>query len=98
MFTKATLDSIVKVLLGIDLDTLSGNEEGIQFSKAFERAFEAFIYRLADISWKMKRFLNIGREAVLRKNMIVVDKFLYKLVKSKIETIGNSEDDQPYVS
>ncbi|KAL6127819.1 hypothetical protein ACLB2K_071180 [Fragaria x ananassa] len=97
LFTKATLDSIVKVLLGIDLDTLSGNEEGIQFSKAFERAFEAVIYRLADISWKMKRFLNIGREAVLRKNMIVVDKFLYKLVKSKIETIGNSEDDQPYL-
>ncbi|PRQ48963.1 putative abieta-7,13-dien-18-ol hydroxylase [Rosa chinensis] len=95
LFTKATFDSIVKVLLGIDLDTMCGinNEESIQFAKAYERATEAVLYRIADISWRIKRFLNIGREAVIRNNMKVVDQFLYKLVNSKIETVGNSEDE-----
>ncbi|KAL6288675.1 hypothetical protein ACE6H2_006185 [Prunus campanulata] len=45
-----------------------------------------------DFSWKIRRFLNIGSEAALRKNMKIVDQFVYKLIKDKIETVHNSED------
>lgn len=94
----STLDSIVKILLGIDLDTTCGSgtnsEESIQFSNAFDEANEAIVYRFADIFWKIKRFLNIGREAVIRNNVKVVDRFMYKLIKRKIETIHNAEDEQ----
>jgi hypothetical protein len=92
---KASLDSIVKILLGIDLGTMCGtnNEESIRFSNAFDDANEATLYRIADIFWKMKRFLNIGREAVIRSNLKVVDQFIYKLIKSKIETVHNSKNE-----
>ncbi|KAM5557171.1 hypothetical protein ABKV19_024517 [Rosa sericea] len=96
LLMKSTLDSIVKILLDIDLGTMCGtnNEESIRFSNAFDDANEATLYRVADIFWRIKRFLNIGREAVLRKNMIVVDQFVYKLINRKIETLHNSEDDE----
>ncbi|KAM5557181.1 cytochrome P450 704C1-like [Rosa sericea] len=96
LFMKSTLDSIVKILLDIDLGTMCGtnNEENIRFSNAFDDANEATLHRISDIFWKIKRFLNIGREAVLRKNMEVVDHFIYKLINRKIETLHNSGNDE----
>ncbi|PRQ58490.1 putative abieta-7,13-dien-18-ol hydroxylase [Rosa chinensis] len=94
LFMKSTLDSIIKILLGIELDSMSGkDEEGNRFSHAFESGQEATLYRLIDMFWKIKRFLNIGKEAELKKNIKEVDQFLYKLINSKIETIQNPEDD-----
>ncbi|PQP92815.1 hypothetical protein Pyn_13127 [Prunus yedoensis var. nudiflora] len=94
LFTKAASDSIVKVLLGIELDTMYGtNQEATQFSNAFDVANEMAIYRYADFSWKIKKFLNIGSEAALRKNIKVVDEFVYNLIKSKIETVPNLGDE-----
>ncbi|KAM5557180.1 hypothetical protein ABKV19_024524 [Rosa sericea] len=99
LFMKSTLDSIVKILLGIELGTMSGtnNEENIRFSNAFDDANQATLHRISDIFWKIKRFLNIGREAVLRKNIEVVDHFIYKLINRKIETLHNSENDKLYL-
>ncbi|PRQ59916.1 putative abieta-7,13-dien-18-ol hydroxylase [Rosa chinensis] len=99
LFMKSTLDSIVKILLGIELGTMSGtnNEENIRFSNAFDDANQATLYRIYDIFWKIKRFLNIGSEAVLRKNIAVVDHFIYKLINRKIETFHNSENDKLYL-
>ncbi|XP_061997034.1 cytochrome P450 704C1-like [Rosa rugosa] len=92
LFMKASLDSIIKILLGIELDSMSGkDEEGNRFSHAFESEQEAALYRLIDVFWKIKRFLNIGKEAELKKNLKVVDQFVYKLINSKIETFQNPE-------
>ncbi|XP_061995433.1 cytochrome P450 704C1-like [Rosa rugosa] len=94
LFMKSTLDAIVKILLGIDLQTMSGtNNEGIRFSNAFDDANGATLYRVADIFWKIKRFLNIGTEAVIRKNVKVMDHFIYSLINRKIETLHKSEED-----
>ncbi|XP_004309254.1 PREDICTED: cytochrome P450 704C1-like [Fragaria vesca subsp. vesca] len=93
LFMKATLDSIIKILLDIELDSMSGkDEQGNRFSHAFESGQEATLYRYIDISWKIKRFLNIGKEAELKKNIKEVDQFVYKLINSKIETMQNQED------
>ncbi|KAL6131920.1 hypothetical protein ACLB2K_070293 [Fragaria x ananassa] len=96
LFMKSTLDSIVKILLGFDLDTLSGtnNDESIRFSNAADDSNGATLYRVFDIFWKIKRFLNIGSEAMIRENIKVVDQFIYKLINRKIETLQNSEDDE----
>ncbi|XP_048446711.1 cytochrome P450 704C1-like isoform X1 [Pyrus x bretschneideri] len=95
LFMKAGLDSIVKILLGIELDTLYGtNEEGTRFSHAFDEANELTLYRYVDFSWKIKRFLNIGSEAVLKNNIKVIDQFLYKLINRKIEIAHNSSEDE----
>ncbi|XP_050387859.1 cytochrome P450 704C1-like [Argentina anserina] len=93
LFMKATLDSTIKILLGIELDSMSGtDEEGNRFSHAFESQQEAALYRIFDKLWKIKRFLNIGKEAELKKNIEVVDQFVYKLINSKIESIKNPEN------
>ncbi|PRQ59949.1 putative abieta-7,13-dien-18-ol hydroxylase [Rosa chinensis] len=93
LFMKSTLDSIIKILLGNELDSISGkDDEGNRFSHAFESGQEATLYRLFDMFWKIKRFLNIGKEAELKKNIKEIDQFVNKLIKSKIETIQNPED------
>ncbi|KAK7270545.1 hypothetical protein RIF29_23765 [Crotalaria pallida] len=86
LFMKSTLDSVFKVVLGVELDTMCGTyEEGKQFSNAFDEASAAIMYRYFNFHWKIERFLNIGSEAVLRKNLRVIDEFVYKVIKSKIE-------------
>ncbi|KAL6193225.1 hypothetical protein ACLB2K_034309 [Fragaria x ananassa] len=92
LFMKATLDSIIKIVLGIELDSMSGkDEEGNRFSHAFEAQQEAALYLIFDKLWKIKRFLNIGKEAELKKNIKVVDQFVYKLINSKIEAMRHPE-------
>ncbi|XP_076942262.1 cytochrome P450 704C1-like, partial [Bidens hawaiensis] len=94
LFMKATTDSIYKVGFGIDLDNLSGqNEEGVRFSRAFDIANNLTYKRFVDVTWKIKRFLNIGFEAELRKNMKIVDEFVYKVIEVKLEQMKKSKDD-----
>ncbi|KAI3756853.1 hypothetical protein L1987_56676 [Smallanthus sonchifolius] len=94
LFMKATADSIFKVAFGIDLDNLSGsNEEGVRFSRAFDDSNELTYNRLVDISWKIKKYLNIGSEAELRKNLNMVDEFVYKVIQIKSEQMNKSKDD-----
>ncbi|KAL6127034.1 hypothetical protein ACLB2K_075079 [Fragaria x ananassa] len=98
LFLQSTLDSIVKILLGIDLDTMSAtNNEGIRFANALAYASGSIIYRVGDVFWRIKRFLNIGTEAAIRKNMKVLDDFIYNLINIKIEKLHKSEeqDEQP---
>lgn len=96
LFMKSSLDSIVRILLGIELDTMRGtNEEGIRFSYVFNEANEFTLYRYVDFFWKIKRFLNIGSEAVLRNHIKVIDQFMYKLIKSKMDAVHKSEDELP---
>ncbi|XP_024967853.1 cytochrome P450 704C1-like isoform X1 [Cynara cardunculus var. scolymus] len=94
LFMKATTDSIFKVGFGIDVDNISGSsEEGIRFSRAFDDASALILRRLFDMSWKMKKALNIGTEAELQKNIKVIDDYVYKLIQTKIEQMHNTKDD-----
>ncbi|XP_050233965.1 cytochrome P450 704C1-like [Mercurialis annua] len=94
LFMKSTLDSIFKVAFGAELDTMCGsNEEGVAFSNAFDNASAMTLWRYVDFSWKLKRFLNIGSEAQLKKNIKVVDDFVYKLIDNKIKRMHNFKSD-----
>ncbi|KAK4280463.1 hypothetical protein QN277_012087 [Acacia crassicarpa] len=93
LFYKSTLDSVFKVILGVELDTLRGTyEEGTKFSNAFNDASETTVLRFVDIFWKIKRFMHIGLEATLSKNIKVVDEFVHEIIKSKIEQVQKSPD------
>ncbi|KAK0595804.1 hypothetical protein LWI29_010166 [Acer saccharum] len=86
LFEKATLDSTFKVIVGVELDVMCGTfEEGIRFSDSLDAARSLIAHRPVDVFWKIKRFLNIGSEALLRKFIKEVDEFVYKTLKSKIE-------------
>nr|GEX86888.1 cytochrome P450 704C1-like [Tanacetum cinerariifolium] len=82
---------------GIDLDNLSGpSGEGVRFSRAFDDANTLVFRRFVDMSWKMKKFLNIGSEAELKKNMKVIDEFIYKVIQIKIHQMHNLKDEFLY--
>lgn len=81
---KSALDSVFKVGLGVDLESMRGTNEGEQFSKAFDEASEMTTLRYVDITWPIKKFLNVGSEAKLKKCMKVVDGFVYKVIDNKI--------------
>lgn len=83
---KCTLDSIFKVGFGVELSTLSGSSnEGRAFAKAFEDSSAQVFVRYFDVLWKFKRFLNVGSEAQMKKNLKVIDNFIYKLIDAKIQ-------------
>ncbi|CAN4111651.1 unnamed protein product [Withania somnifera] len=94
LFMKATLDSIFRVAFGVELDSMCGsNEEGKNFSDAFDNASEMTLFRYVDIFWKIKRALNIASEAKLRDNIRTVDEFVYKLIHKKTEQMCKPEAD-----
>uniref|UniRef100_A0A6M2EB98 Cytochrome P450 n=1 Tax=Populus davidiana TaxID=266767 RepID=A0A6M2EB98_9ROSI len=93
LFMKSTLDSIFKVGFGVELDSMCGsNEEGVKFTSAFDDASALTLWRYVDVFWKIKRFLNIGSEATLKKNVKVVNDFVYKLINKKIELMRTSKE------
>jgi cytochrome P450 len=94
LFMKSTLDSIFKVAFGVELDSMCGSsEEGTKFSNAFDDASALTLRRYVDVTWKIKKALNVGSEAELKKNVKVIDEFVYKLIRSKTEKMQNSQDD-----
>ncbi|XP_020208764.1 cytochrome P450 704C1 [Cajanus cajan] len=93
LFMKSTLDSVCKVILGVELDTMCGTyKEGTEFSNAFDEVSAAIMYRYFNFLWKIMRFLNIGSEAVLRNGLRVIDEFVYNLIRKKIEEIQKLQD------
>ncbi|VFQ75699.1 unnamed protein product [Cuscuta campestris] len=95
LFMKSTLDSIFKVAFGAELDSISGDssDEGVKFSRAFDDASALTLWRYVDVFWKLKRALNIGSEAKLKKNIRIVDDFVYKLIQSKIQQMQVAGDE-----
>jgi hypothetical protein len=81
---KSGMDSIFKIGFGVELGVLSGVEEGMTFSKAFDEASCQIVYRYFDIFWKIKRFLNVGSEAKMKKNIQLLDDFVYAVISRKI--------------
>ncbi|XP_008777558.2 cytochrome P450 704C1-like isoform X1 [Phoenix dactylifera] len=94
LFMKSTLDSIFKIGFGEELDTLSGlSEEGNSFAKAFDDSSDLILWRYVDIFWKIKRFLGVGSEAELKKNIRVIDGFAYKLIYRKTQSMSKQQID-----
>ena len=91
---KSTLDSIFKVGFGVDLDTLSGSDESSnRFMKAFDDSNNLVFWRYADLIWRIKRLFNVGSEASLRENIVVIDNFVYDLIHRKRELMNSGKLD-----
>ncbi|KAL2233977.1 UNVERIFIED_CONTAM: cytochrome [Sesamum indicum] len=94
LFMKSTFDSISEVALGVELDSLGGsNEEGAKFSIAADDVSMRTLWRYVDVLWKLKRALNVGSEAKLKKSLQVVDEFVYKLIHSRTQQMNMPGND-----
>ncbi|GMY09399.1 cytochrome P450 704C1-like [Fagus crenata] len=90
---RCTLDSIFKVGFGVELNCLEGSsKEGTAFMKAFDDSNALSYWRYVDPFWKLKRFLNIGSEAVLKKNIKTIDDFVHGVIRTKRNLIEVQQD------
>ncbi|KAF5193037.1 Cytochrome p450 [Thalictrum thalictroides] len=95
LLMKSTLDSIFKVGFGIELNSLSGTDEfGNQFTKAFDDSNVIVFWRFVDPFWKIKRFLNIGSEATLKRNIQIIDDFVFQAIRCKREQMKSEKGDK----
>ncbi|KAK9910701.1 hypothetical protein M0R45_034652 [Rubus argutus] len=93
LLMRCTLDSIFKVGFGIELNCLEGSsKEGIEFMKAFDESTALTYWRYVDPFWQLKRFLNIGCEATLKKHVKVIHDFVHQHIKSKRELLAGKKD------
>lgn len=89
---KSTLDSFFKVGFGFEVNSLSGSDEfGNRFTKAFDESNSLVFWRYVDPLWKIKRFLSIGSERSLKKNIKIIDDSIYQLIRSKREQIRKAK-------
>ncbi|XP_042500102.1 cytochrome P450 704C1-like [Macadamia integrifolia] len=81
---RSSLDSIFKVGFGVDLDCLEGSsEEGRAFIKAFDDSNRHIFWRNSDPFWKLRKILNLGSEASLKKNIKIMDDFVFGVISNK---------------
>lgn len=86
LLMKLTLDSIFKVGFGVELNCLDGSsKDGTKFIKAFDDSTTLLYWRYIDPTWKVQKFLNIGFEACLRKNIKAVKTFVDEVMSKKRE-------------
>lgn len=84
MLMRCTLDSIFKVGFGTELNCLEGSsKEGSEFMKAFDESNALTYWRYVDPFWRLKRFLNIGCEATLKRNVKIIDDFVHEVIKTR---------------
>ncbi|XP_071728962.1 cytochrome P450 704C1-like [Rutidosis leptorrhynchoides] len=94
LLLKSTLDSIFKVGFGFDLNTLSGSDEvSNRFMIAFDDSNVVIFRRYVDVLWRVKRYFNFGVEASLKKNIKVIDNFVYELIQNKRSQMKNEKLD-----
>ncbi|ERN19434.1 cytochrome P450 704C1 [Amborella trichopoda] len=92
LLMKATMDSLFKVGFGLELNTLLGCEEENKFAKAFGELSAQLLRRFTNPLWKLERFLSLGPEAMLRKNIKFIDDFVYKIIQQKREQVSKEHD------
>lgn len=99
LLMRCTLDSIFKVGFGVDLNCLDGSSKnGSAFIKAFDDSNALIYWRYVDPSWQLKRFLNIGSEASLKKNIKIIYDFVHELISTKREQIEKQQNTVSYYS
>ena len=87
------LDSIFKVVFGVELNCLEGSsKEGTAFMKAFEDSNALVYWRYVNPFWKLKRFFNIGSEATLKKKIKILDDFVHGVIRIKRERLEVKQD------
>ena len=95
---RMTLDSICKVGFGVEIGTLAPHLPENSFAQAFDIANIIVTLRFIDPLWRIKRFLNVGSEALLEKSIKTIDDFTYSVIhrrkaeiKEARETCGDNK-------
>ncbi|KAM1517869.1 hypothetical protein ACFXTH_021043 [Malus domestica] len=91
LLMRMTLDSICKVGFGVEIGTLAPNLPDNHFAKAFDTANIIVTLRFIDPLWRIKRYLNVGSEALLDKSIQTIDNFTYSVIQRRKAEIKESQ-------
>ncbi|KAJ9187460.1 hypothetical protein P3X46_002915 [Hevea brasiliensis] len=90
LLMRMTLDSICKVGFGVEIGTLAPNLPDNCFAQAFDTANIIVTLRFIDPLWKIKKFLNVGSEALLDKSIKIIDDFTYSVICRRKAEMGEA--------
>jgi hypothetical protein len=84
------MDAICKLGFGIEINSLSITNSGPEasFANAFETANTMIFGRLFDPAWKLKRYFNIGSEAVIKESIKTVADFVDNVIQTRRHEIS----------
>lgn len=88
---RMTLDSICKVGFGVEIGTLAPDLPDNHFAQAFDTANIVVTLRFIDPLWRIKKFLNVGTEALLDKSIKIIDDFTYSVIHRRKAEIQESK-------
>ncbi|KAF3781543.1 Cytochrome P450 704C1 [Nymphaea thermarum] len=95
LLMRSTLETMFIIGFGMEPSGLIGStEKWHAFADAFNDANAFVTKRYADVMWKLKRFLNIGSEAALKKHVKLIDDLVFKLILHKREHHGSPLDSE----
>ncbi|MCO5596279.1 hypothetical protein L7F22_050340 [Adiantum nelumboides] len=89
VFTRLTFDSICEVGFGVEMGTLSASMPIVPFAKAFDSATGIVAKRFFNPLWKLQRLLNIGAEAKLKEDVLLLNQFTSTLIRKRREEIDS---------
>ncbi|XP_071742576.1 alkane hydroxylase MAH1-like [Rutidosis leptorrhynchoides] len=94
IFQRFTFDTICKLLLDHDPETLSIEFRYVPCQKAFADAEEAILYRhyMPRSLWKLQQILKIGSEKKLSDARVTLDRFIYECLSRKSKELNNMND------
>ncbi|XP_010529527.1 PREDICTED: cytochrome P450 704C1-like isoform X2 [Tarenaya hassleriana] len=93
LLMRCTMESIFEVGFGVSLRCLEGMSiEGKEFMKAFDEANTTTSFRFVDPLWKLKRCLNIGSEAKLKRDIATIDNFVCNLIRTKRRQLSSRQE------
>ncbi|CAM8988748.1 unnamed protein product [Rhodiola kirilowii] len=89
VFQRFTMDVICKLLLGIELNSLSTGFPEVRFSKAFEETSKAMFARhfKPEMIWRLQRWIGVGIEGRASKAEAIINNFIYNQISSKRERV-----------
>ncbi|XP_030513629.2 cytochrome P450 704B1 [Rhodamnia argentea] len=96
LLMRMTLDSICKVGFGVEIGTLAPDLPDNRFAQSFDAANIIVTFRFIDPLWRIKKFLNVGSEALLDRAIKVIDDFTYSVIrkrKAEVEAAHKSRED-----
>ncbi|KMT07024.1 hypothetical protein BVRB_6g153550 [Beta vulgaris subsp. vulgaris] len=93
LLMRMTLDSICKVGFGVEIGTLAPDLPENSFARAFDTANIIVTLRFIDPLWKIKKFLNVGSEALLSESIKIIDDFTYSVIRRRKSEIEEAKRD-----
>lgn len=95
LLLRLTFDNICGLAFGKDPQTLAIGLPENDFSAAFDRATEATLQRfiLPEFIWKLKKWLGLGMELSLSRNMKHVDDYMTNVINTRKLELTSQQND-----